>query len=165
MGPFCIWIIGKTIKQEDIKDVEVLYIWSIIVSLRLAAICHGFMRLLHMCRKRNFLYLNGKVYVLPKDLNCLTSKLFYDIFVQKRYIRPYCEAMWNSSLTMYTPIQWRTIWINQTIAISYDRKLAGFNFKILHNILPCGKLLLRWKMSEHDKCPCVTYLNLTNNFL
>ena len=33
-----------------------------------------------------------------------------------------------------------------------NKQLAYFNFKILHNILPCGKMLCKWKKLVTEKC-------------
>ena len=118
-------------------------------------------RLNQLCRLWNFFYVNGKAYFLPKDLSQFTSKFFYNILLNKRFIHPYCEETWNRHLKVYTPLQWKIIWISQTISISKDRKFAEFNFKILHNILPCGKNLLKWKLSKNDQC-CLC--NVTDSY-
>ena len=33
-----------------------------------------------------------------------------------------------------------------------DKKIAEFNYKVLHNILPCNVNLVRWKKAENKKC-------------
>ena len=33
-----------------------------------------------------------------------------------------------------------------------DQKLAEFNFKVFHKILPCSKNLKKWKKQEFDEC-------------
>ena len=40
----------------------------------------------------------------------------------------------------------------QKILIIPDNKLKEFNFKLLHNILPCGTNLKRWKLKEISSC-------------
>lgn len=49
-------------------------------------------------------------------------------------------------------INWTTIWTDQTRNLTDNVKLAEFNYKILHLILPSGKLLKRWKLSDTDLC-------------
>ena len=41
------------------------------------------------------------------------------------------QTYWNATLADQT-IMWSKVWQRQTIKLSPDRKLAEFNFKILH---------------------------------
>ena len=46
------------------------------------------------------------------------------------------QAYWEAALADQVNIMWSNVWQRQTIKLSPDRKLAEFNFKILHGILP-----------------------------
>ena len=46
---------------------------------------------------------------------------------------------------------WTNIYEQKTIKISVP-KLAEFNFKLLHNIVPCGKILHKWNSKVSEKC-------------
>ncbi len=35
----------------------------------------------------------------------------------------------------------------------YDSKIAEFNFKVFHGILPCQKNLVKWKVETDKSCP------------
>ena len=40
-----------------------------------------------------------------------------------------------------------------------DKKLAEFNFKVLHLILPCGVNLKRWGIKDNNKCKICSELH------
>ena len=103
----------------------------------------------------------GKLYINGKDLERLSSKYFYEILITNRLTRPICEPAWNGQLKLFNIFQWRSIWMNQTVCLSLDRKLVEFNFKIIHRILPNGINLCRWKITNSDKC-CLC--NLTDTY-
>ncbi|MCP3887247.1 MAG: hypothetical protein GY702_00005 [Desulfobulbaceae bacterium] len=57
-------------------------------------------------------------------------------------------------------ICYRIVYLKK-IAMINDKKLAEFNYKILHNILPCNDNLYKWKKKNTDKCTlCNTKENI-----
>ena len=46
---------------------------------------------------------------------------------------------------------WKEIWKNR-VEIIKEKKLAEFNYKILHNILTCGEHLFKWKILQTNLC-------------
>ena len=38
------------------------------------------------------------------------------------------------------------------VAQEKEIKLKEFNFKLLHNILPCNKNLAKWRIKPNDRC-------------
>ena len=48
-------------------------------------------------------------------------------------------------------INFKTVYTNKVAKIK-DIKLAETNLKILHNILPCGENLVKWKKVESPEC-------------
>ena len=104
-----------------------------------------------MQRSQSFLLVRGRKFFLTRNLSKLSSKFYYSALLSKRVIPSYRENINNQKLKFYSPSQWKTIWINQTVGLTYDRKLAEFNFKLMHNILPCGPNLRRWKIEKCEK--------------
>ena len=44
-------------------------------------------------------------------------------------------------------------------------KLCEFNYKILHNILPCGKILSKWQKDISNKCQVCNKLESAKHML
>ena len=60
--------------------------------------------------------------------------------------------MWEKELNLTIQIhEWTNIYKNITNSIKY-RKYSEFKFKILHNILPCGKLISKWNKTKSRYC-------------
>ena len=78
----------------------------------------------------------------------LTTKMIYKTVKNKLFIRPYVEASWQQRFGI--DIDWKIAW-KQKVKLD-DRKLAQFNYKLLHNILPNRKQLKIWKIIQDDKC-------------
>ena len=86
------------------------------------------------------------------DIPCNhTAKEFYNMGTEKDHI-PTSETYWkfffsniNNNLNFEDAYK-------QKILIIPDNKLKEFNFKLLHNILPCGTNLKRWKLKEISSC-------------
>ena len=72
------------------------------------------------------------------------SSFFYDILRSKMYVKPYLENSWEHVFnTSSGHWNWKAIYTRKLINVKH-RKLAEFNFKVLHNILPCGKIVSKW---------------------
>jgi hypothetical protein len=95
---------------------------------------------LHWEKGNYFLKWNGQMYTL-QELNKVNCKLVYSFNVKQKATKAYTEIVWNR--LFQKEIDWNTIWIDQTIKLTNHMKIAEFNFKILHCILPSGKLLHR----------------------
>ena len=46
---------------------------------------------------------------------------------------------------------WKNIYTDRIRNIQ-DRKIAEFNFKLLHRILPCGRLIANWNVKVSQYC-------------
>ena len=80
------------------------------------------------------------------------SKFFYEIFKSRLNERNYMEHILSLKFMFPNNVDiWESIYI-QKIKNMYVKKLAEFNFKILHNILPCGKNLSKWQKDISKFC-------------
>ena len=80
----------------------------------------------------------------------ISSKIVYAFLVKNKITRCYCEQFWNSLFKQ--EINWSIIWLSQTKNLTDNAKMAEFNYKLLHQILPSGKLLKRWHLVNSDLC-------------
>ncbi len=74
----------------------------------------------------------------------------YKSLVKPRTQKAWTEHKWETELQS-PDIPWSNVYIHKIKRIA-DKKIAEFNFKTLHFILPCNKHLKRWKIVEHDHC-------------
>ena len=107
---------------------------------------------------RPFLLIDNKVeYNLPKK-----ARDYYNIMISTTRKRTFLEKYW-SNIFPDRPT-WTKVYEgrfkNQNI-----KKLADFNFKIFHKILPCGENLFQWKISSTNKCRFGCPLTETYNHL
>ena len=80
------------------------------------------------------------------------SKLFYMILTDKCKSRGNMETIYSKQFIFPNHIiLWRNIYSQKTVDLKIP-KLCEFNYKLLHNILPCGKVLYKWKKVQNDKC-------------
>ena len=79
------------------------------------------------------------------------SKFFYNKLVTKKINRPVAIETYWSNLFNNMNIEFGTVYRNK-IAVIKDKKMAEFNLKILHNILPCNANLYKWKQKPSDLC-------------
>ena len=86
----------------------------------------------------------------------LTSKIAYNNLVSKKSESPFQEKVWQKVLGM-EKINFANVYTTK-IKIT-DKKLAEFNFKVLHLILPCGVNLKRWGIKDDNKCKICSELH------
>ena len=79
------------------------------------------------------------------------SKFFYDIIIRKHVETPTAQCYWERSLNVQKS-KWKDIYINKIVLIK-DKKIAEFNFKLLHRILPCRYYLHKWNPRITETCP------------
>ena len=77
------------------------------------------------------------------------AKYFYLRLVSQIQEKPYVENKWTRSMNM--DITFKDVYFRKISNIK-DKKIAEVNYKIIHNILPCGVNLLKWKKKDNDKC-------------
>ncbi len=86
---------------------------------------------------------------LKLNSKTIKAKVFYERLVSQVLRNGNAEIKWQQYFQ--TEIDFKSVYKRKIVEIK-DNKIAETNFKILHNILPCGKNLLQWKKKEHDKC-------------
>ena len=88
----------------------------------------------------------------------LKSKFFYNCIIDKITEVPYTLIKWEQ-LFCDIDINFPHCFISRIKNIK-DYKLAEFNYKFYHSILPTDKNLCRWKIQDDDKCK---YCNVIND--
>ena len=92
----------------------------------------------------------SKIYNITSDV--LNTKLFYTILRDKKFERPYVEKMWEKYFNIsLCNVDWHIIYMTNFRELKY-KKFSEFKYKILHNILPCGKLVARWNKERTPFC-------------
>ena len=90
----------------------------------------------------------NKVYVI-KNQKC---KFFYSILLKYVKQRSYMEERWANSFKFENNCDiWKTIYQEKLISV-FDKKLAEFNFKVLHNYLPCGYTTSKFEKDVLSNC-------------
>ena len=83
------------------------------------------------------------------------TMFFYDILRAKLFVKPYIEVYWEKIIERnVNPCHsycWPNIYKRKVLDIKYNN-LVEFNFKVLHNILPCGKLVSKWDTNTSMYC-------------
>ena len=82
--------------------------------------------------------INGKLVYI----DTVNTNIFYKLFVQYKFIKPYVENMWNRKFEVDNII-WKYIWIFIHTGIK-ENKIKQFRYKITSFILSCGDLLCKW---------------------
>jgi len=88
-------------------------------------------------KELNILKWNEEIYT-QQNLHAINCKLVYSFLVQQKVIQPTesrGKTYWGLYFNLDKDYGWHLVWINQTIQLSNNLKLAEFNFKLLHNIL------------------------------
>jgi hypothetical protein len=93
---------------------------------------------------RNLINWNTNCYSC-QTISKKSSKIIYSILVKDKVTRCSCERSWN--LLFDQDLNWSTIWVKQTKKLTPNMKM-----KILHQILPSGKLLKKWRLANSELC-------------
>ena len=79
------------------------------------------------------------------------SKYFYEKLIEQKLCKPERdEAYWQQSLSS-GEIDFSSVYIKK-VGLITDKKIAEFNFKLLHKILPCNSNLFKWKIKDNNIC-------------
>ena len=107
------------------------------------------------------LLLNNKFCVVRN----LASRSFYQCLMRRQTSRGNMESIWAKLFTFPNcNTMWKKIYAQNVIDLRMP-KVAEFNFKVLHNILPCGKVLNKWIPHISDKCKSCNEIENTEHML
>ena len=85
-----------------------------------------------------------------QDFKDCKSKFFYKACLAEKAVRPISEQYWQHFFELNDD-DFKKIYRLKIVQVK-DKKIAEFNFKTLHNILPCNMNLVRWKKKNDRKC-------------
>lgn len=77
--------------------------------------------------------------------------VYYSYFVNERSNIPISQRKWEIELNNVN-IDWNKVWHDKVFKMKHIIKIAQFNFKFLHRILPCKKRLKIWNLTNNDLC-------------
>ena len=89
---------------------------------------------------------------LDFDLSDKKSQFFYQNLIKQKVESPYQENIWRKVFQDLHDINFEKIYISK-IKFCPDSKLAEFNYKLLHLILPCLVNLNKWRIVDDIMCP------------
>ena len=98
---------------------------------------------------KSIMFINGNHrYILCNQ----SSNAFYNMLKKRGQERNYMEMRLSQRFKFEnTELVWSNIYKQKVIQM-HDKKLAEFNFKVLHNIVACGSLIARWDKNINAKC-------------
>ena len=97
--------------------------------------------------KPYLLYMN-RIYIIHDQ----KSRFFYKILRSKLESRPNMESIHARNFKFEnTKSAWQNIYKQKICDINIVR-IKEFNFKLINNILPCGKILNKWQTNVSAKC-------------
>ena len=94
------------------------------------------------------LFVNGdKDYI---DITMKKSKFFYTTLLKQIVLPPRSNVAWREQF-INKEIDFERVYYKKVVEIK-DLKLAETNYKLLHNILPCGENLRKWRKRPNAIC-------------
>ena len=98
-------------------------------------------------RKKCFLDDNGL-----SVLKTSNTKRFYEILIKLKSSRHFMEKVWSRKFKICITIQdWSQIYFRRVKSIPC-KKLAEFNYKLIHNLVFSGYIINKWNSSVPRKC-------------
>ena len=94
------------------------------------------------------IYFRKSCFVNPKDYKC---KLFYSILRDKKFDAPSHQSFLSRMFNIQRKSSWSAIY-TQKISNIYDKKVAEFNFKMMHNLLSNRYILSKCKHDIDRNC-------------
>ena len=88
--------------------------------------------------------------VTMNEFKMCKSRFFYKLLIANKAERPRSEERWQSMFYL-DHADFKTVYKHKVIFVK-DRKIAEFNYKMLHDILPCNLNLVKWKKVKYPNC-------------
>ena len=98
------------------------------------------------------------------SLNMISSKILYDILINKTFIKPYSERFWSKSFNLNFEEYKTNIYQSKIIKIR-DKQLAEFNYKLLQNLLNNNKSVHKWNKNVSNHCPSCQTIEDTKHLI
>ena len=118
--------------------------------------------LAHAVKIKNLMtivYLNKRI-----NISSIKSKLYYEIILRKICNKGNMESIFAREFKFKNRTDiWKNVYKQKTM-LSIP-KLNEFNFKILNNIVPCGKVLSKWNKDISEKCEYCNETETTKHML
>jgi len=92
----------------------------------------------------NFVYSNGR-------FTSSKSKFFYKNLIKFNVEKPTKQENHWINICNVKDFNFDYVYISQICKVK-DRKIAEFNFKVLHNVLSCNANLVKWKKKDIGLC-------------
>ena len=103
----------------------------------------------HVNIKESYVILSGNTLF---DLRDKKSKFFYKMLVKKNTVRANMESIYAREFHFQNSMQnWQSIY-QQKLCFKGFNEVKYFNFKLIHNFLPCGNVLNKWQKSISKYC-------------
>ena len=99
------------------------------------------------------------------DISKCKSKFFYNIYLSKGTSRGNMESIYAREFKFdNSQLLWKNVY-NQKIVKLKVAKISEFNYKILQNILPNGRILSKWNHNVSEKCEYCEEIETTKHML
>ena len=86
------------------------------------------------------------------DVIHVKSKFYYKCIISKKVSRGNMETIWSRKFNFdNSNTVWKSVYKQKIINMDIA-KLAEFNYKMLNNIVPCGKVLHKWQQNVSELC-------------
>ena len=98
------------------------------------------------------------------ELSKCRSRDFYEMLVLKCKTNGNMESIYSRDFNTHGSKLWKDIYSQKVKLISIP-KIAEFNFKLLHNIVPCGYVLNKWNTKIDMNCQVCNSLETTKHMI
>ena len=104
---------------------------------------------------------NNSVYCLKE----CKSKTFYLMLCNKYMSRGNMESIYSREFSFPNLKSiWKSIYLQKMVCVKIP-KLSEFNYKVLHNLVPCAKILKKWNRLDNDTCQYCGEIENTKHML
>ena len=112
-------------------------------------------------RQQAELLFKNKIFII----NDQKSKFFYHILKERSKSRGAMESLYSREFSFENDkILWANIYKQKLIELK-DSKLCELNFKVLHNIVPCGYTVSKWQNNISKYCSVCNSIETTKHML
>ena len=95
----------------------------------------------------------------------VTSKTFYEILVGEKFERNKMEKKWIELYNVPNSKKYFSSVYESSVKNMSCKRLAEFNYKLLHNILSCGYVVNKWNMNVNKYCETCNEIQTAEHLL